>query len=123
MEIIKGFRRKKHASPEKAIENSILSFLKAHGIFCFKVDTVGIFDPTKKIYRKKNSIHHIKGVSDILGIYKGRMLAVEVKSAKGRLTEEQQDFLNKVNEEGGFGLMARSIDDVDQMLKLTKGTT
>ena len=57
------------------------------------------------------------GSSDILGILNdGRFLAIEVKSAKGKLTESQKNFLANVNDAGGLGIVARSIEDVTRGL-------
>ncbi len=53
------------------------------------------------------------GCSDILGILKGgRLLAVECKSAKGRLTVAQQSFLEVITKAGGLAIVARGVDDV-----------
>lgn len=103
-------------TPEKAIENEILSFLKSVGCYCWKNQSVGIFDPTKKVFRRSNNVHHIRGVSDVLGIISGRLLAIEVKSEKGRLTDEQRVFLRRINEEGGIGIVGRSARGVAQEL-------
>ena len=97
---------------EKEIENQILSFLAVIGIMAWKNQSVGVYDPTKKIYRKPNNRHHIKGVSDILGLCAGRFLAIEVKSDKGRVSPEQRVFLARVNNEGGIGFVARSLEQV-----------
>jgi penicillin-binding protein-related factor A (putative recombinase) len=102
----------KNKSPEQHIKNEILSYLVGHGVFCWPNDSVGIFDPIKRVYRKKNSIFAINGVSDILGIYKGKPLAIEVKSKVGRLSPQQELFLNRFVEAGGIAFMARSVDDV-----------
>lgn len=65
---------------------------------------------------------HIRGVSDILGIYKGRMIAIELKRPlkKPRTREklealaspDQKSFLKRVNMEGGLGFVADSVDYV-----------
>lgn len=52
------------------------------------------------------------GVSDILGIYKGRFLAIEIKAPGGRLSPAQKIFLDNVKEEGGVAILAYSVDDV-----------
>lgn len=106
--------------PEKLIENHILNWLAWNKFFVWKNQSVGIFDPVKKIYRKPNSIHHLKGVSDILGIYKGRFLAIEVKSQTGVVSKEQKEFINNVNKEGGIAFVARSIEDVKKALEEIK---
>lgn len=105
-------------TPEKKIENEILSFLKMIGVYCWKNNSVGVFDPVKKVYRKPNNIHHINGVADILGVMGGRFLAIEVKSPKGVISPEQRIFIARVNEEGGIAFVARSVKQAaDQLLK------
>lgn len=105
-----------HVKLEKQIENEILDFLRVIGIFCWKNQSVGIFDPKKKIYRKSHNVHHVRGVSDILGLIQGRFLAIEVKSAIGKLTPDQRVFIAKVNHEGGIAFVARSVDQAAQQL-------
>lgn len=99
-------------TPEQLVKNTIMSWLNAQPqCFVFPVHTVGIYDPIKKIYRRPHK-HHVNGVSDIIGIYRGVPLAIEVKSAKGRVSEEQNKFLTRWHDEGGIAIIARSIDDV-----------
>lgn len=107
----------KKVIPEKAIENQILHYLYKKNIFAWKNQSTGVFDPIKRIYRKSNNPFHIKGVSDILGILPdGRFLAIEVKSATGRASEEQKHFLWQINAKGGKAFLARSIEDVESEL-------
>jgi len=69
-----------------------------------------------------------KGVSDILGIFKGRMLAIEVKKqgweppspgtyAYGHYLK-QQAFIDRINAECGIGFFATSVEEVIDALKL-----
>jgi len=54
------------------------------------------------------------GGADLIGWTKdGRFLAVEVKGPKGKLTAEQTNFLNAVNEFGGVGICAHSLTDIE----------
>jgi penicillin-binding protein-related factor A (putative recombinase) len=103
-------------SLEKPIENQILVWLKLKGALVWKNQTVGVFDPTKKIFRKSRNPFHRKGVSDILGIWRGRPLAIEVKSAKGYASPEQKQFIKDFTEAGGIAFIARSVEDVEQFL-------
>ena len=59
-----------------------------------------------------------KGVPDILGIYKGQFLGIEVKTEKGKVSPEQEAFLENIRKHGGIGFVARSIDDVIDHLGL-----
>ena len=55
---------------------------------------------------------HPKGISDIIGIWETRFLAIEIKTKKGRVSEHQEKFLEHVRRNGGIAFVARSIDDV-----------
>lgn len=100
-------------NPEQQIKNAILDYLALlKGCVYWVTDSVGIWDPVKKIYRKRNSKHHRPGVSDIIACYRGSLVAIEVKSRRGRLTDEQRLFLNQVAAAGGISIVARSVDDV-----------
>ena len=60
----------------------------------------------------------IKGIADILGIYQGRFLAIEVKRPGLKPTSDQQAFLENVNEAGGIGFVAWFPEDVIRELQL-----
>ena len=104
---------------EKQIENAILKYLRFRGIFCFKLNTVGVFDPVKKVYRKPHSEFILKGVSDIIAIASGRMIAIEIKVPERRnnLTDAQKFFLSKIEESGGIAFVACSIREVEERLR------
>tara|TARA_Y100000114_G_scaffold35823_2_gene31361 strand:- start:1369 stop:1740 length:372 start_codon:yes stop_codon:yes gene_type:complete len=99
------------------VENSILEFLLWYPGKFWKNNSVGVYDPVKKCYRKAKSKHIINGVSDILGVMNGRFIAIEVKSAKGRLSEAQKDFIHEVKQNGGIAFVARSLQDVKDNLE------
>ena len=106
--------KKKYQSKEKQIQNLILDWLKAKGIFCWQNDSVGIYDPVKKIFRRKAK-HALNGVSDILGCWHGRFFAIEVKSAKGQVSDAQAEFMRNIELAGGIAFEARSLEDVTQL--------
>ena len=112
------FCLKSNKISEKEIQNSILHYLATRkDVFCWQNDSVGIYDPVKKCYRISFNRYKIKGVSDILGIADtGQMIAIEVKSKIGRLSEEQALFLKKIQDMGGIACVARSIEDVKEAL-------
>ena len=103
---------------EKQIETEILNALAAVGFFCWKNETTGTYDPVRKVFRKNNNKHKIKGVSDILGIIGGRFLAIEVKSKTGKLSPDQKIFLRRIQDEGGIAFMARSTEQALNQLLL-----
>ncbi len=100
---------------EAAIKAQIITYLKYNKVFCWVQSNAAIWDVTKHTFRRHNS-NMKRGVADILGIYNGRMLAIEVKSKTGRLSQHQVEFLEDVNRHGGIAFVARSIDDVIRYL-------
>ena len=102
---------------EKQIENEILEYLSHRDdVVCWKNENVGIYDPAKRIYRKPWSKFKPKGISDIIGFVcgSGKAIFIEVKAPKGRLTQDQEDFLRNANEAGCISFLARSIEHVEQ---------
>lgn len=58
------------------------------------------------------------GSSDLIGIAPcGRFMAVEVKTATGRVSKEQQTFIDAVRRSGGIAGISRSVDDALQLLR------
>ena len=97
---------KQPAPKEKEITHSIRSLLKQFGIFHFK---------------HFGGLGAQKGVSDLLGCYQGRFMALEVKTAAGKASPEQIKFIEDVNKNGGIAGVVRSIDDVVELLDLKRG--
>lgn len=56
------------------------------------------------------------GSSDIIGIYRGRFVAIEVKTDSGRLSPDQEKFLQAVSENGGIAGIARGVEDIKKLL-------
>ena len=105
---------------EKEIERSILQYLEfIPDCYAWKNQSTGVYDPTKQLFRKARSKYSINGVSDILGIFKGRFLAIEVKTPQNKKrTEDQNSFINQVNKRGGLAFYATSIEDVKAALEM-----
>lgn len=83
---------------ETEITKSIRALLKSVRVFHWK-NWSGPLTPNK-------------GIPDILGVYHGRFLAIEVKRPGCNPTADQQKFLDRINAEGGLAFVARSVDDV-----------
>ena len=105
-------------TPEGAIQNQICSWLALQRKHCmyniFKSE--GRFDVVKKRFILSRNVHRKRGWADIIGIWKGRPLAIEVKSKTGRLAPHQKSFLDEWASYGGIAMMARSVEDVMQRL-------
>lgn len=59
----------------------------------------------------------MEGSSDLIGLTNtGRFLAVEVKSERGRLTDDQRAWIAVIRRFGGLAGEARSIEDFEAIL-------
>jgi len=102
---------------EKQLENLIFQYLKYREGFFFKINTIGVYDKDKGIYRKNINPNIITGTSDILGVVRGRFIAMEVKTKQNKKRpKEQIDFIDMVNKNGGLADFITSINDVERLL-------
>lgn len=107
-------------SSESRIENQILiSLSKLKNGFFWKNVSTGFKDG--HAWRKQASPFAINGVSDILGIFKGRLIAFEVKTRQGRPTREQVAFIAKIQKLGGVAGVVRSFEEALQLLQAAFG--
>ncbi len=105
-------------TPENRIKYTICAWLRVHKCFFWGHDNVGIYDPKIKRFRANHNPYRLRGVSDILGIWRGRFLAIEVKTHKGIVSPFQEAFLDNVKLNGGIAIIARSVDDVRVLLEV-----
>lgn len=123
---------------EKDIESQILKWSNFQvDLFAIKINTVGIYDASKGVYRTNRNPFVINGTSDILGILRtdfgGIFIAVEVKTPKTiGAYEKQKDqrsinqkrFLDRVRDKGGFSIcvssLAQYVKWIEHLRKLTK---
>lgn len=105
---------------EKTIENQCLAWLKANQVFGFKVRSTGTFDPKTKRFRAR-SMWFRPGCPDIVCCYKGRFVGLEVKTPKGRVSEDQLSFHKDIVANGGAVYVVRSVDELDQIFNSLDG--
>lgn len=108
--------RRKNRAEESDNLSAIMEYLQWNKIFAFRVNNTPVFDPARKVFRKMGKFTP-KGVADILGIYKGKPLAIEVKASKGVVSSDQKDFLREFTQNGGIAIVATSPQEVHQDLK------
>lgn len=62
-------------------------------------------------FRKKGK-YELLGIADILAVYKGKFIAIEVKTRSGKPTDNQMEFAKNVNANGGIAILVRSMDNM-----------
>lgn len=104
--------------PEKATQAAILRYLPLRHVFAWRQNQGAMRmpnEPTPYGARRRDrfvKFAGVDGISDIIGIYKGRFLAIEVKRIGNKPTDDQRAFLERVDKEGGIAIVAYSVDDV-----------
>lgn len=58
------------------------------------------------------------GIPDRLYLYKGLLLGLELKTDKGSPTTLQLIKLKEINNNGGIGLIIKSVDDVKELINI-----
>ena len=94
---------------EANIQNEILMALSKAGCLVWRQDTGAYKDPKSGRLVRYGLC---KGSSDVIGVAPdSRFLAVEVKTATGRIRPEQLTFIAAVQKAGGRAGVARSVED------------
>lgn len=103
---------------EKEIESAVLYYLNYQpGVFAFKVNTTGIYDPNAGHFRKLSK-WILPGTPDILCCVNGSFCGLEVKSDKGRQSDHQKIFEEKlISKSNGFYFVVRSVKDAENVLE------
>ena len=107
-------RKMKVLANEKDTQKAILDYLNTIGAVAIKIYNGGIFNPKNQRYFFPYQNQY--GVSDIIACYKGKFIAIEVKSPGRKPTDFQLEFLQRVKNCGGIGIWTDNIDEVINVL-------
>lgn len=88
---------------ERAITNQILKYLKAQ--------------PECFAFKEHGGIYGTSGVPDIICCYKGKFMAFEVKTPKGKMSKLQEITINKIKKAQGIAFKVTSLEEVKEILK------
>jgi hypothetical protein len=113
-----GFVPKVKAPParENQIELAICHFLRISGHCFWKQPSRGYFDVKRKAFRRDSNPYVGRGVPDIIVIFHGLFVGLEVKSPTGKQSDDQKEFERKITRAGGFYHVVRSVEDVQIVL-------
>ena len=67
------------------------------------------------VYKNHQSLGSHRGLFDLTAVKDGRVVWIEVKKPKGKLSEHQVKFMAEITVHGGECMEARSIDDVKNL--------
>ena len=98
---------------EFTIQVEIVDYCKKNNIICFSVPNEATRNNSKYI---KSGV--LAGVSDLIILKDGECLFVELKDYKGKQSDKQKEFEDKVKEQGFKYFLVRSLDDLKKLLSL-----
>jgi len=87
---------------ESQIQAAILNYLRSLGWWCWAV---------------KAAVCNERGVPDVLCCCRGRFVAFEIKTQKGRLSGPQKIQIQRIHRAGGRAVTVRSVEDVRAILE------
>lgn len=110
---------------ETAIQRRIMLALSEAGCIVWRNETAGAW--LGKVVHKAgdqvtlsgallNKFGLCVGSSDLIGVFKGRFVAIEVKTPTGKPTKEQLNFIEQVRLNGGIAGIARSPEEALELI-------
>lgn len=104
---------------ESEIQNAIMQYLALKNIFHWRNNSGCLMTEYKG--RKRPVRYGKVGSPDIICVYKGKFVGIEVKGQDktgkwGEQSEVQQHFQTLIENNGGIYVLAKSIDDVIKVL-------
>ena len=95
---------------------SIIKDLSYTGFVAWRNNNGAIFSEKQGCYIK-NPMHK-KGVPDIIGFRKsdGKMIAIEIKTGKDKLSIWQENFISELSQAGGISFIARDFDEYRRLI-------
>jgi hypothetical protein len=105
---------------EHDIQSTIIDLIRVRGGVATRINSGSM------ITKRNDTCYRVqladKGTSDIIALYKGVYLAIEVKGVKGKASDEQIAFLESVARAGGVGLLAYDSLFVEEALNTIHNT-
>lgn len=97
---------------ESDIQNAIIKWLEWNRFLVIKINNVGILKANGQYIPPRQ-----RGISDIIALKDGKFYAIECKRPGQKPTIYQEDFIKQVQQHGGIGFVATSIDDVKKSIQ------
>lgn len=103
---------------EKDIQNEICEYLKNNAFFFWRSNNLPVFSRNNagKMAFRAMGKYTLKGIPDIIVIYKGKFIGIEVKRVGAPLREDQIKFKVNTIVHGGIYIMATSVEQVRRLL-------
>lgn len=97
---------------ETQIQSSILEMLERFGVLAWRCQAIPI--------RGRKALPFTIGIPDVLVVVDGRLIGIEVKDHKGKLSIDQEVWRTRILRAGGLWMLARSSEEVEKFFKENK---
>lgn len=87
---------------ENKFQEEVIKFLKNKRIYHFRFQAQS----------------NLNGMPDVLALYKGYFIGLELKKKGGEPTNLQERKIKTINENGGLGIIVDDIEDVSKLIRL-----
>lgn len=106
---------KKKKSPTNELTSAIMKYMRSLRCAVARINTTGIYDEKIGKYRYSGSTNGVEDVNCILpvniaGMKVGVTVAVEIKTGKDRMRDEQLERKENVEKAGGHYIIAKTFD-------------
>ena len=71
------------------------------------------------VIRNQQSMGSHRGLADLTAVKNGRVVFIEIKTKKGKLSKHQEKFRDDINAQGGEYVVIRSLDEIIYWEKVT----
>ena len=101
---------------EADVLRAVRQYLDLRGMVYVRNNTGCLFDRGGRPVRFGRA-----GSADVILLYKGKFVSVEVKGPAGKLSEAQEAWAADVRRHGGLALTVRSVEELIHELSLIEG--
>lgn len=98
-------------TPEGAVLSAVCEYLLYKHYSFWRMNNGGVFNPTRGAFMPAPK-YGMKGVSDLIMLYNGRAIFLEIKSPVGKQSPDQKNFQTYVEHAKCKYFVIRSIDDL-----------
>ena len=99
---------------EADIQLVICEYLALKRYFFWRQNNTPVFDSNRGQYRRMPK-YAMYGIPDIILIYQGNFIGLEVKGKRGQQSDNQKEFERRCKRVGGYYYVVRSLEDVKEL--------
>lgn len=103
------FKKKTVPLNANNLTQGVKGYIRLHGGDAWRINTMGVYDAEHGIFRPVPE--EDKGVSDVIGTYRGFSVYVEVKIDKDKQSPNQIKFQQRAEKAGAWYCIAKNMVD------------